>query len=383
MNNPTPSPPDSGSKLTGSVADIPAPASASCAWKFIVCLCKLWWMPVVTAILGLVTAAIIIYFTPHVFVATGSLWETARIRVEGEAAFAEDRNNFLGTQSQLLRSDMMRALTLNRMQALSTNEIVKNEKGEIRSRWRSRSSPHRTARFTRSKPRSGDPAFTAAYLNALMDQYLEFRKSSRRGVSSETLASIAEQVQRLERDMKTAQAALAEYQRTNNLASLQEQDSTFAASYLVKLKTELADNQLEKMFLDRPSLSEAETAKRQTLQIKIDCLQKFIEEWKAKMAAADDLIAAADGLKQDVTRNQAIYERLSSLVQNLGISIGIDTETLAIFAHATPPMRSYADAKGKLFRSAGFGLVIGLAIIALLGWYRASRYNLVPPTPAR
>ena len=52
-------------------------------------------------------------------------------------------------------------------------------------------------------------------------------------VSGDTLASISEQMQRWERDLKTEQDALLAFERTNNLAILQE-EANVAGSYLTK-----------------------------------------------------------------------------------------------------------------------------------------------------
>lgn len=77
-----------------------------------------------------------------------------------------------------------------------------------------------------------------------------------------------------------------------------------------------------------------------------------------------------------------MYERLTTLLQNLQVSRNIDTENLAILEKARPVTRSYALEKHLLVVGGFSGLVLGLGIIVLLGRYRASRYNLVPPTPA-
>jgi predicted nucleic acid-binding Zn-ribbon protein len=222
--------------------------------------------------------------------------------------------------------------------------------------------------------------------------------------------------------MKAGQEALNEYEQSNNFAVLQE-ESTIEATYLVKLKTELSDYQLEiqllaakeleadsgqsgqptpvtrflircavpapratsssgrmdaekqieMLKLDRERLAkylvpkhpkmvkldedithaqklldvysqqnhEQIAAARQALQIKIDSVEQFINEWEAKVADANKRIATADGLKQDVLRNQGMYDRLSALLQNVDISRNIDQETLAILEHASPATRSY------------------------------------------
>ena len=96
---------------------------------------------------------------------------------------------------------------------------------------------------------SSNPLFTRTYLNAIMEAYLDYKKNVRQEVSGDTLASLSEQMQRWERDLNTEQDALLAFERTNNLAILQE-EATVAGSYLTKLKTQLSDLQLEARLLD-------------------------------------------------------------------------------------------------------------------------------------
>jgi capsular exopolysaccharide synthesis family protein len=425
--------------------------------KFLIFLRKFWWIPLITLMLSTGSAVFIFFHTPPTFVSLGSLWETEKLRLPEGAAFNDDQGNsferdqYLGTQAELLRSKMLRELTLNRMQALATNQNTLNRDGKDRDgNW----IPVEIQVFSSAKSsvytieaRSANPAFTTAYLNALMQQYLEYRKNVRHEVSSDTLASISEQVQRLERDMKIGQDALNEYERTNNFAVLQE-ERTVEASYLVKLKTELSDYQLEVKLLaarelegnsgqagatndtdtifdslrnsGSPTASDSgrldadkqiemlklqrETlgkylrpkhpkmvkldediaraqklidvyrqqnrdqiaAARQSLQIKIDSVEQFITEYETKVAAANELIAKADSLKQEVLRNQGLYDRLSALLQNVDISRNIDQETLAILEPAAPATRSYVEAKSMLTKAIMLGFVLGVGIIVLL-----------------
>jgi len=455
MNDLTPIPPsDSGFQLMEPMANGPAPAAPKFrVQKLLFFLRKFWWIPLVTLLLSMGTAVFRFFHTPPIFVSTGSIWETEKLQVPGGAAFTEDRDNFLGTQAELLRSKTLRDMTLTRMGALATNQIAFDKDGNpLPVDIQVYSSPKSSVYVLQAS--SANPAYTPAYLNALMQQYLEYRKNVRSEVSSGTLASISEQVQRMERDMKTAQQALNDYERSNNFAVMQE-ENTIGASQLVKLKTELSDYQLEMQLLaareldpdsgtpgttnfsdtifdslrnsgssgsasgrmdaeqqiellkaDREKLSqyllpkhpkivkldeeiahaqklidvyskqnhEQIVAARQALQIKIDSVQKFITDWDTKLAEANEKIAAADGLRQDVTRNQGMYDRLSSLLQNVDISRNIDQETLAPLEPASPSTRSYAAAKTMLSQSVIIGLALGLGIIFLIA-LRDDRFN--------
>jgi capsular exopolysaccharide synthesis family protein len=422
--------------------------------KLLFFLRKFWWIPVLTLALSIGTAITIFFLTPPTFVSVGSMWETEKIQIAGGAAFSEDRENFLGTQAELLRSKMLRNLTLNRMRSVGTNIIILDENDDpLPVDIRVFSSP-KSSVYT-IEARSANPAFTPAYLDALMQQYLEYRKNVRREVSGDTLASISEQVQKLGQDMKQGQAALDAYEQSNNFAVLRE-ESTIEASYLAKLKTELSDYQLQmkllaareleapwnssnatnttdKLFnsLDKSGSVNASVsgrqdadkeiallklqhdrlakylrpkhpkmvkldeeiaraqkladfyrqqnheqieATRQALQIKIDSVQQFVKEWEDKMADSNQRIATADRLKQNVLRTQGLYERLSSLLQNVDISRNIDQESLAILENATPAKRSYKEAQTVLTQAVILGLGLGFGIIFLIT-VRDDRFN--------
>jgi hypothetical protein len=103
--------------------------------KFLFYLRKFWWIPLVALALSSGAAIVIFFHTPPTFVSDGSMWETEKLRLPDGAAFADgddnsfDRNNYLGTQDELIHSKMMRELTLNRMQAFATNQIKLDKDG--------------------------------------------------------------------------------------------------------------------------------------------------------------------------------------------------------------------------------------------------------------
>jgi len=117
-------------------------------------------------------------------------------------------------------------------------------------------------------------------------------------------------------------------------------------------------------------------AARQALQIKIDSVGQVIRDYEAKISTNNVMIATADGLKQDVARNQGLYDRLTSLLQNVDISRNIDQDTLSILDPATPSTRSYTEAKSMLIHYTIIGLGIGMGIILLMA-VRDDRFTSV------
>jgi len=245
MKDLTPIPPaDAGFRLIEPMANGHAPGAVKFhPQKLALFLRKFWWIPVLTLTLGLATAVILFYHTPPKFVSYGSMWETEKLRLPDGADFTYDRDNYIGTMTELLRSRKMWDKTTNYMVAFHKNEIIWDKDGNIIPVEIQVYASPKSSVYT-IEARSANPGFTPAYLNALMEQYKEYRLNVRGEVSVHTQNSISEQVQLYERDMKTAQAALAEYERSNNFTVLQEEGSIDGA-YLVKLKTELSDYQLQ------------------------------------------------------------------------------------------------------------------------------------------
>jgi uncharacterized protein involved in exopolysaccharide biosynthesis len=81
-----------------------------------------------------------------------------------------------------------------------------------------------------------------------MESYLEYRKNIRREVSEGHAGVHFRTGSAAGTRHEGGQKALNDYEQSNNFAVLQE-ESTIEASYLVKLKTELSDYQLEMQLL--------------------------------------------------------------------------------------------------------------------------------------
>jgi polysaccharide biosynthesis transport protein len=404
---------------------------------------KFWWIPASGVGLSLMVAAVLFFKMPPEYFSSGSFWETEKIALPGGDAFTSDRDVYLGTQDQLLRSKALHDLTINRMRALATNQIVINSEGDplpvkITVQADSKSSVYMV------EATSSDPNYTTAFLHSLLATYLDFRKTKRSDVSEETLSSISEEVQRRERDIKSDQAIVDQYERSNNITLLQ-QELNSDVSFLTTLKNDLSNYQLRLQLLDTNDINslssdsqtnnnimdslqsdssatsssqrveaeeqvkelqiqrdhllaqglttnsqavldldtqlikakdlvaiynqqsqEAVEAARQTLQIKITNIQKFIKDWETKIADINQRTAQDAELKQAVQRNQGVFERLTAMMENVDISRNIDQSSLAILEDALPAKRSYKKAITLGAGAVVAGLAASMVIIFLL-----------------
>lgn len=237
-------PPDPGFHLSQPM-DIPAgPAAPKFRLKkFLWCLRRFWWIPVITLMLALAAAAASFLSSPPVFVSDAYLWETERLQLPDGTPFTQDQDTYFGTLTAVLQNDKLREQTLTLLASQGTNTIIYDKQGNPISVEINVSKAPSSSVF-KVEAASSNPGFTPVYLNALVNTYLEYKKTVRKDVSDDTLASIAREIDTYNNDLTNDQKALTEYEQNNNLVVI-EQDNEAGGAYLDKLKTQLADYQRE------------------------------------------------------------------------------------------------------------------------------------------
>jgi capsular exopolysaccharide synthesis family protein len=83
------------------------------------------------------------------------------------------------------------------------------------------------------------PDYTQAYLNAVMQKYLDFKKGMRENQGSTVTTAITEQLIQVEKDLRGAEDEMIEFQKQNNIGFIQEEGNS-AAAYLVRLNQHYA-----------------------------------------------------------------------------------------------------------------------------------------------
>jgi capsular exopolysaccharide synthesis family protein len=242
-------------QLLGPVDDHADQASSLRLKRFLTFLRKLWWVLLITLMLSLGGAAAWIRWRPATFVSVGRMWETVKLTLPEGAMFSEDVQSFLGTQAELLKSGRLQLMTMEALSAKGTNAVPKDAEGKpLKVKIKIVPAPKSTVFDIVAT--SSDQEYARAYLDSLMDQYLRYKKDVRQQVSGGTMASISDQVQKLEREVKAAQDAYNEFQRTNNLAVLEEA-AKVAGGYLARLNTQLSDFALEQRILQATEAAQA------------------------------------------------------------------------------------------------------------------------------
>ena len=213
----------------------------------------LWWVPALTLTLSLTAALAYVLHCAPTYVSQASLWETERIHLPETVWLAEDPQSRLANQAELLQC--------GQLQALTRASFEPEPEPATHSPRQNPGPPPPVKISARQAPKSSvvlvaacgpDPAYVQAYLERLLQQYLQFKKELRQLVYGDIQATLSAQALRLNLDLKDAQSTLAAFEQSHNLALLQA-ESAAAGTCLVKLQTQLADYQLEAQLLDAPA----------------------------------------------------------------------------------------------------------------------------------
>src|SRR3954469_7218499 len=194
-------------------------------------LLRRWWIPVLTICLGLFVEAFLIYQTPPSFLSTSKMMLAGKLNVGQTAIYSEEAQNFYGTQIQLMQSAEVKrgAEALVR----STHPEMQPVQVEVSAIQKPRASI-----FDLSAVGSA-PDYTQAYLNGLMQKYVDFKKGLREESGKTVITGITEQLIQTEKDLRTAEDEMLEFQKENNIGFIQEEGNS-AAAYLVRLNREYA-----------------------------------------------------------------------------------------------------------------------------------------------
>src|SRR6266480_447088 len=229
---------------------------------------RYWWVIVLILVLVLGPVGVLSFNSPPAYESKARMWLTGRLDLYEGRLYTEELINFLGTQAELLRSPAIQGRALGKLRSElnpdlavlldgggTQSELLDRAKALCKKLFASGSSSSSNA-----PPRSpfdikglegaksstlelraigAEPASTRAFLNCLMEEYLNFKKESREKTSDRTAASLAVEVTSLKGELDAQQEKLHAFQASNNVVFLQEQGNS-AGSYLASLNKQLA-----------------------------------------------------------------------------------------------------------------------------------------------
>ncbi|MEP6821102.1 MAG: polysaccharide biosynthesis tyrosine autokinase [Chthoniobacterales bacterium] len=206
-----------------------------------------WWVLLLTVCLGLFVQAWMIYQAPPQFLSTSKMMLAGKMNISQSAVYSEDSVNFYGTQIQLMQSS-----EVNR----SAESLVRSTHPDLQ--------PSKVQISVTQKPRTSifdlqaigaTPDYTQAYLDAVMQKYLDFKKGMREDQGDTVKTAITEQLIQVEKDLRVGEEEMLEFQKQNNIGFIQEEGNS-AAQYLVRLNQNYASLKTEYELLEKLDLDQ-------------------------------------------------------------------------------------------------------------------------------
>ena len=207
-----------------------------------------WWVLLLMAALGAGVGFAICYFGPPLFESYGQMVVGVKVSIPENSVYSEELSNFLGTQAALMQSGLVLSRAVEsirgRFPKLDANRLSMNVMVLPRTT------------IFQLRATGPDPDATQQFLQAAMEQYTALKKEMRDQSSDITVAGISESLEQLQRDATNANNAILEFQRTNSIVFLEQQQGNTAAQFLVTLKQKLAALQLEYGLLENLTLDQ-------------------------------------------------------------------------------------------------------------------------------
>ena len=194
-----------------------------------------------TASIGLSIEAYFVSQQKPTYTSVAKMWVSGKVQLPEGRMYQEELANFFGTQMELMKSEIIRNRAVSRLKLLKPNLTESQVVLSV-------ALAPKTAVF-RMIGIGAEPVYTREFLQAMMDEYLAYKKELRLQSSDEALSAITEQLARPQKELKDAQDKLLAFQKENNVGFIAEVGNS-ASGFLAKLTTKLADLRTEAKLLE-------------------------------------------------------------------------------------------------------------------------------------
>jgi succinoglycan biosynthesis transport protein ExoP len=206
-----------------------------------------WWILLLGVGLGTGIELYLLWHAPPAFMSGGRMIVSARLSLPNANVYTEELNNFFGTQAALMQSSSV----LNRVQLRLKS--LKPDLHPVPVVLQVTISP-KTSIFN-LRAMGSQPAYIQAYLDGIMEEYVDLKKEMLRHASDTTKSGLQESLMSLGLELQKGKQDLVNYQTSNSVVFLQDQGFG-AGNYLADLTKQLADVKSELNLLRMLTLDE-------------------------------------------------------------------------------------------------------------------------------
>jgi succinoglycan biosynthesis transport protein ExoP len=201
-----------------------------------------WWVVVIC--LALSIGGMLTYETlrRETYTSFAQLYLSGDVQLNTGMLFTEDSVNYYGTQIELLKSA--------RLQGAAFDAVgIALRPGERNPYKIEVFQPMKTS-ILALQATGPEQAATQKLLQALIEEYLNYKKDTRRSTSEDLLSSLTSELAKRETELKAEQDKWADFQKSNNVAVLEEEGKS-AGLYLADLNLQLEKLKLERELLEQ------------------------------------------------------------------------------------------------------------------------------------
>ena len=203
--------------------------------RYLSLLRRRWWVLILGVLAGVAVQGVRYWTAPASFASVGRMIVSIKLNIAEGSVYTEELSNFLGTQAALMQSGEV---------SKRAHDKVTGGNPDLRRPVGLKVTVLPKTTIFVLQATGGDREYTQRYLQACMEQYIALKKVMRTQTSDTTVAGLTEEVIKLEKDLRNADAELVEFQSTNTVLLSQEQGNS-AGNYLAALNQRLAGRKSE------------------------------------------------------------------------------------------------------------------------------------------
>ncbi|MBC2594072.1 polysaccharide biosynthesis tyrosine autokinase [Ruficoccus amylovorans] len=210
---------------------------------------RMWWVFLLTVGLGVSFQAYKGWQQKPVYQSRAKMIVDGQIVLTDKSAaqYSEVYANFYGTQVQLMTSSLVRQKAADRVRALHPEYLPCQVTLNV--------TQSKDANIFNLSAWGAEQNYTQAYLDAVMEEYLNFKRDRRESKAKDTVYSLQENLLEYQRQIEELEQQKLDFQKKNNIIFVQEQGNT-AGAQLASLKDQQAQLKtqlrlLEEIDLDR------------------------------------------------------------------------------------------------------------------------------------
>ena len=200
--------------------------------RYVKLFTRRWWLVMLLISGGVCLQAWKTSKLPDEYQSKARIVVSGQLSIKDRVHYREEMANFYGTAVQILQSAELKRRVKERVKMLHAKLAPTPVNLTIERQ--------RNSSVFNLELRGREPRYAQAYLDALLDEYINFRQEMRSRISENTLDALSEELAKAEKRLSSSRGDLEAFQAINNLVVLEEGRNS-SAQRLLDLKSKVAD----------------------------------------------------------------------------------------------------------------------------------------------